>query len=121
MHYAAYVVSGLVAFLHAWFLVMEMFLWTTPKVRRIFGTKKEDAEASKVLAANQGLYNGFLSAGLIYGIARGQPEFLLFFNVCVVVAGLYGAYSTGKPRILAVQSVPAAIAGGLTCAAFLMH
>lgn len=118
MNIAAYVVSGLVALLHAWFLVMEMFLWTTPKVRRIFGTKKEEAEASKVLAANQGLYNGFLTAGLVYGIVRGNAEFLVFFNSLVIVAGLYGAYSTGKPRILIVQAVPALIACTLTCLAF---
>lgn len=101
---------GLVALLHAYFLVLEMFLWTTPKGRKVFGQTKEQAEATKVLAANQGLYNGFLVAGLIWGLIATTPEFAyqikLFFLGCVLVAGLYGAYSADK-KIFFVQGLPA--------------
>ena len=100
----------LVAALHAWFLVLEMFLWTTPKGRKAFGLTPEFAEASKVLAANQGLYNGFLAAGLIWGLvlgATGGPV-KIFFLACVLVAGLYGA-ATASRKILFIQAIPAAI------------
>ncbi len=100
-----------IAALHVWFLVMEMFLWRTPRVRKVFGTTEEFAAASAVLAANQGLYNGFLAAGLIWGVwqgAAGQP-IVAFFLLCVVVAGVYGA-ATASRRILFVQAVPAALA-----------
>lgn len=101
---------GLVAFFHAYFLVLEMFLWTTPKGRKVFGQTKEQAEATKVLAANQGLYNGFLVAGLVWGLVATNPEFAyqikLFFLGCVLVAGLYGAYSVDK-KIFFVQGLPA--------------
>ncbi len=105
----AQVLVALVALLHVYFLVLEMFLWTSPKGRRVFGTTPEFAEASKVLAANQGLYNGFLAAGLVWGLVRGDLATQLFFLGCVLVAGLYGA-ATASRKILFVQAVPAAMA-----------
>jgi putative membrane protein len=99
---------GLVALLHVYFLVLEMFLWTTPRGMRVFGTTPEFAAASKSLAANQGLYNGFLAAGLIWGIFAGNPV-KIFFLACVIVAGAYGA-ATVNLKILWVQALPAAIA-----------
>lgn len=108
MTMVANVLVGLVAVLHLYILVLEMFLWTTPKGRKAFGTTQEFAEASKVLAANQGLYNGFLAAGLIWGLVRGDAATQLFFLGCVLVAGLYGA-ATASKRILFVQAVPALI------------
>jgi putative membrane protein len=108
---AANVVVGIVALLHIYFLVLEMFLWTTPTGRRTFGLDADFAQQSKTLAANQGLYNGFLAAGLIWGlIAGGSVGFQakVFFLVCVVVAGVYGAITVNR-RILYVQAVPAAL------------
>ncbi len=105
----ANVLVALVALLHLYFLVLEMFLWTTPKGRKVFGTTPEFAEGSKVLAANQGLYNGFLAAGLVWGLLRGDAATQLFFLACVLVAGLYGAATVSR-KILFVQAVPAALA-----------
>jgi putative membrane protein len=108
----ALVLVGLVAALHAYFLVLEMFLWTAPRTRAAFGTTAEFAEASKALAANQGLYNGFLAAGLVYGMIATDPvgfAMRVFFLVCVIVAGLYGA-ATASRRILLVQALPGALA-----------
>ena len=107
-----------VAALHLYFLVLEMFLWTKPQGLKTFKLEPAFAEASKALAANQGLYNGFLSAGLLWGLflcltqrsALGQP-IELFFLGCVVVAGVYGAATVGK-KILFVQALPAAVAIG---------
>lgn len=101
----------LVALLHLYFLVLEMFMWTKPLGLKVFGQSPEQAEASKVLAANQGLYNGFLSVGLLWGLYRGAEgtEFLVFFLSCVIVAGVYGA-ATANRRILFVQSLPALVA-----------
>ncbi|HZT54918.1 MAG TPA: DUF1304 domain-containing protein [Burkholderiaceae bacterium] len=102
---------GLVVAIHLYIVVLEMFLWDTPYGRKVFGNSAEFATASKVLAANQGLYNGFLAAGLIWGLslgAAGQPV-QLFFLGCVIVAGVYGAVSVGL-RILFVQALPAALA-----------
>ena len=96
----------LVALLHLHFLVLEMFLWTRPLGLRTFRNTPEKAELTRVLAANQGLYNGFLAAGLLYAVATGSREFALFFLACVVVAALYGAWSVNK-RIFMVQGVPA--------------
>jgi putative membrane protein len=107
----ANVLVGLVAAIHVYIVVLEMFLWDKPFGRRVFGSSAEFAAASKVLAANQGLYNGFLAAGLIWGLsmgAAGQPV-QLFFLGCVIVAGVYGAISVGI-KILFVQAVPAALA-----------
>ncbi len=99
----------LVALLHLYFLVLEMFLWTRPLGLKTFRNTPEKAEATRVLAANQGLYNGFLAAGLLYGVATGSREFCVFFLACVVVAGLYGAYSVSR-RIFFVQGLPALVA-----------
>ena len=96
----------LVALLHLYFLVLEMFLWTHPLGLRTFRNTPDKAELTRVLAANQGLYNGFLAAGLLYAVATGSREFALFFLACVVVAALYGAWSVNK-RIFVVQGVPA--------------
>jgi len=108
----AHVMAGLVAFEHLYILVLEMFLWTTPRGRRVFGLTVEDAERTKVLAANQGLYNGFLAAGLIasFFVADGRA-FRLFFFGCVLVAGLYGGATAGAAakKILVIQALPAAI------------
>ena len=106
MSVIAAVLVVLVAVLHAWFLVLEMFLWTRPAGLKTCRNTPEKAETTRVLAANQGLYNGFLAAGLFYAIATGSREFALFFLACVVVAALYGAYSVNK-RIFIVQGVPA--------------
>jgi putative membrane protein len=106
----ASILVGLVAALHAWFLVLEMFLWTTPLGRRTFGLDAEFAERSKALAANQGLYNGFLVAGLVWGLVADLEDVQLFFLACVVVAGVYGAATVNR-RILVVQAVPALLAG----------
>jgi putative membrane protein len=107
----AYVLVGLVAALHLYFLVLEMFLWTKPLGRRTFGNTPEFAEASKVLAANQGLYNGFLVAGLVWGLVAQRYDVCVFFLACVIVAGVYGAI-TVSGRILVVQAVPALLALG---------
>ncbi|MEV6333763.1 DUF1304 domain-containing protein [Nocardia vinacea] len=112
MRVVAEVLVGLVALLHIYILVMEMFLWTTPRVRASFGSTAEFAQQTKVLAANQGLYNGFLAAGLIWGIIASDPvgfAAMIFFTACVVVAGIYGA-ATANRRILFVQALPGAIA-----------
>lgn len=107
---AANIVVALVALIHVYILILEMFLWTTPKGRKAFGLTPEFAEASKVLAANQGLYNGFLAAGLIWGLALGAAggPVKVFFLACVLVAGLYGA-ATASRKILFIQALPAAI------------
>lgn len=105
----ANVLIGLVALLHTWFLVLEMFLWQKPLGRKTFGMNAEKAEITSVLAKNQGLYNGFLVAGLVWSLV-GAPEMhqplATFFLGCVVVAGAYGA-ATVSPRIFVVQAVPA--------------
>lgn len=118
MSTAATVLVVIVALLHVYFLVLEMFLWTKPAGRRAFGMSREDAEKTKVLAANQGLYNGFLAAGLFYGLYLGDAgfQFKVFFLSCVIVAGVYGA-ATASKKILFVQAVPAAIALALVFAA----
>src|SRR5262245_28456288 len=109
MEIVATVAVALVAALHLYILVLEMFLWTTPRGRAAFGTTAEFAEASKVLAANQGLYNGFLAAGLIWGLIAGGLAIPVFFLSCVIVAGVYGA-ATASRRILLVQALPGAVA-----------
>ena len=102
---------ALVALEHFYFLVLEMFLWTKPKGIKTFGLKsKEFAEETKVLAANQGLYNGFLSAGLIWSIVAKEVNISLFFLSCVIIAGVYGAYSTKKIRLFYIQAIPAILA-----------
>lgn len=107
----ANVLIGLVAALHVYFLVLEMFLWDTPYGRKTFGLTPEFSAASKALAANQGLYNGFLAAGLAWGLSLGAAGFgvKVFFLVCVIVAGVYGA-ATASRKILFVQALPGAAA-----------
>ena len=109
---------ALMALLHVYILVLEMFLWTTKRGRRAFGTTAEFAEASKTLAANQGLYNGFLAAGLVWGLCLGPAGYgaKLFFLGCILVAGLYGGATVGK-KILFIQAIPAAIGIALVLAA----
>ncbi|MEU8242476.1 DUF1304 domain-containing protein [Actinoplanes missouriensis] len=105
---------ALVALIHVYILVLEMFLWTRPRGRKAFGLTEEFARETKVLGANQGLYNGFLAAGLVWGlIAGGDTGFAakLFFLGCVAVAGVFGA-ATASRRILFVQTVPAVLAIG---------
>ncbi|WP_329741538.1 DUF1304 domain-containing protein [Dyella sp. A6] len=117
MSLAADVVIAIVALLHLWFLVLEMLLWNRPTGLRAFGTDADFAERSKALAANMGLYNGFLAAGLVWGLllgADGRPE-KLFFLGCVLVAGLYGGLTTSR-RVLWIQALPAAIALALLLA-----
>ena len=95
---------------HIYFLILEMFLWTTPKGIKTFGLKsKEFAQETKTLAANQGLYNGFLAAGLIYSLITKDTNTTIFFLACVIIAGIYGAYSTKKMKLFYYQSVPALI------------
>jgi len=100
---------ALVALAHLYFLVLEMFLWTRPLGMKVFRLTREKAESTKVLAANQGLYNGFLAAGLLWSIIGERRDVATFFLACVIVAGLYGAATVNK-RIFIVQSVPALIA-----------
>jgi putative membrane protein len=109
----ANIVVGIVAALHLYFLVLEMFLWTRPIGLKTFRQSQQKADDSAVLAANQGLYNGFLAAGLIWGLAHPVAatgfQIKVFFLVCVIVAGLYGGYSVST-RIILIQAVPAALA-----------
>lgn len=107
----ANILTAIVALIHVYILVLEMFLWDTPRGRKAFGTTEAFAKESKVLAANQGLYNGFLAAGLIWGIWLGDAgdPVKIFFLACVAVAGVYGAATVGV-RILLIQTVPALIA-----------
>ena len=102
---------GLIALVHIYILVLEMFLWDKPAGLRAFGQTQAAATASKVLAANQGLYNGFLAAGLLWGLSLGATgtSVKVFFLCCVLVAGLYGA-ATANRKILFIQAIPAAIA-----------
>jgi putative membrane protein len=104
---------ALVAALHLYFLVLEMFLWTRPLGLKTFRNSIEKATEQAVLAANQGLYNGFLAAGLVWGLLQGVPAFAFqiktFFLLCVIVAGVYGAITVSR-RILYVQAAPAALA-----------
>jgi putative membrane protein len=118
MNLAAQLVTALVALLHVYFLVLEMFLWTKPYGRRVFRLSEEQAQATQRLAANQGLYNGFLAAGLIWALALGAEGHAIryFFLGCVVAAGVFGAMTVNR-KILYVQALPAALAIALSCAA----
>jgi putative membrane protein len=103
---------ALIALEHVYFLVLEMFLWTTPRTRAAFGMSAEQAEQTKVLAGNQGLYNGFLAAGLVWSLfapATYAAALALFFLACVLIAGVYGGFTASR-RIFIVQAVPAAVA-----------
>jgi putative membrane protein len=112
MHIVAEVLVGVVALIHGYFLVLEMFLWRTPVGLQVFGTTQEFADQAAPLAANQGLYNGFLAAGLVWGLVAADPvgfQAKVFFLVCVIVAGVYGALTVSR-RILLFQAVPGAVA-----------
>ncbi len=108
---ASNVLVGLVAALHLYFLVLEMVLWDKPAGRRAFGLTREMAAATKTLAANQGLYNGFLAAGLVWSLLLGEAggSVAVFFLSCVVVAGVFGAATVSR-KILWIQALPAAVA-----------
>jgi putative membrane protein len=107
----AVALTALVALEHLGFLGLEMFAWTLPLGQTMFHTNPDFAKASAALAANQGLYNGFLVAGLVWGLVSDQTDVKVFFLLCVVVAGVYGAATVNK-RILVVQAVPAVLALG---------
>ncbi|MEU4524973.1 DUF1304 domain-containing protein [Amycolatopsis sp. NPDC024027] len=112
MTIVADILVGLVALIHLYIVVLEMFLWTTPRARAGFGLTKEFAEETKTLAANQGLYNGFLALALVWGLIASDPtgfQLKLYGIVCVIIAGLYGA-ATASKRILFVQVVPGTLA-----------
>ena len=113
MIFIANFLVAVVAALHVFFLVLEMFLWDKPLGLKIFRSSIEKARDSAVLAANQGLYNGFLAAGLVWGLVQGVPAFAfqikIFFLICVIVAGIYGAATVSR-RILFVQALPAVLA-----------
>jgi putative membrane protein len=109
MSLAANLVTAFVAFCHVGFLVLEMFFWNHPVGWKIFAMSPEAAASSAVLAMNQGLYNGFLAAGLAWGLIAGRRDVKLFFLVCVIVAGVFGAV-TAKPTILFTQALPAFVA-----------
>ena len=115
MHWLAQTITAVVAALHLLFLVLELFLWNSPYGRKTFGLTPEFAAQSRALAANQGLYNGFLVAGLVWGLllgpVAGRP-IVFFFLSCVVVAGVFGAATVSR-RIFFVQALPAIIAGAL--------
>jgi putative membrane protein len=112
MSILAKILIALVALEHLYFLVLEMFLWTTPRTRAAFGMSAEQAEHTRTLAANQGLYNGFLAAGLVWALlapASYATQLAIFFLACMVAAGLYGGSTVGW-RIWLVQALPAAVA-----------
>ncbi len=116
MKITARLLTLLVAIVHVGFLALEMFYWEHPIGRDIFGTTPEEAAQMAVLAANQGLYNGFLAAGLFWGVLAGKSDVIIFFLLCVIVAGVYGA-ATASGTILFVQALPALLALAATLAA----
>lgn len=112
MRVAAEILVGVVAAIHVYIVILEMFLWKTPRGRKAFDLTAEFAEQTAALAANQGLYNGFLAAGLVWGMIASDPvgyAARVFFLVCVVIAGVYGTFTANR-RILFIQALPAAVA-----------
>ncbi|GGR05552.1 DUF1304 domain-containing protein [Deinococcus ruber] len=112
MNVVANILIGLLAVLHVYIVILEMALWTTPRVRATFGTTAEFAEQSRTMAGNQGLYNGFLAAGFIWALfapAELAHPLKVFFSLCVVIAGLYGGFTVSR-RIFVVQMVPGLLA-----------
>ncbi|MCB4799298.1 DUF1304 domain-containing protein [Neotamlana laminarinivorans] len=104
------ILLAFVAIEHFYFLILEMFFWTKPKGIKAFNIKSEAfAKETKVLAANQGLYNGFIAAGIIFSIIKNDISTALFFIICIIIAGIYGAYSTKQIKLFYFQSVPAII------------
>lgn len=112
MHLVTSILVLVVALLHLYFLVLEMFLWDKPFGRRVFRLTPEFSAASKSLAANLGLYNGFLAAGLIYGLAVGEKRMMLLFLVFVIAAGIFGAFTVSR-RIFWIQAAPALLAAAM--------
>lgn len=104
------ILSVIVVLEHIYFLILEMFYWTKPRGMKAFKLSKEQAESSKILAANQGLYNGFLASGLIWGLITEKYEVVIFFLICVSLAGIYGSYSTKQIKLFYIQSTPAIMA-----------
>jgi putative membrane protein len=109
----ATLLTALVALLHIGFLALEMFFWDHPVGRKIFNMTEQASADTAVLAANQGLYNGFLAAGLIWGLIAKKRDVVIFFLLCVIIAGIFGAV-TAKPTILFTQALPALLALGFT-------
>jgi putative membrane protein len=111
MHLFASICTVLIALLHVYILILEMFLWDKPLGLKSFGIKRDYALATKVLAANQGLYNGFLALGLLWGVYLGQAgdSIKIFFLSCVIVAGVFGAITANR-KILFVQAIPGSMA-----------
>src|SRR5690606_17289078 len=111
MSFLSIVLIIVVALEHLYFLILEMFFWNKPIGMKAFGLKsKQFAEDTKVLAANQGLYNGFLAVGLILSLIQNNTYFVVFFLVCVIIAGIYAAYSTKKTKVFYIQGIPAILA-----------
>ncbi|SFZ90813.1 putative membrane protein [Flaviramulus basaltis] len=105
------ILIAIVAIEHIYFLILEMFFWTKPKGIKAFGLKSNQfAEDTKVLAANQGLYNGFLASGLIFAIIQNDIKIATFFLICVTIAGIYGSYSTKQIKLFYIQAIPAILA-----------
>jgi putative membrane protein len=117
MYLASNIVVAIIAFVHIYILILEMFLWEKPAGLRAFGQTAQNARTTKVLAANQGLYNGFLAAGLFWGLWLGADgsDVKIFFLACVLIAGFYGA-ATASRKILFIQAFPAAIGLALIAA-----
>lgn len=109
MHILANILVFLMAVLHVYILVLEMFLWTSPRALKVFKMTPAQAQVTKPLAANQGLYNGFLAAGLFWSLRTGAQDVQVFFLLCVAIAGVYGA-RTANPRIFWIQTAPAVLA-----------
>lgn len=111
MKYLQLFFVAFIAFEHSYFMILEMFYWDKPKGLKAFGNTLEEAKSSKILAKNQGLYNGFLAAGLVWSLinTNNSLEIALFFLICVAIAGIYGAYTTKKMKIFYVQFIPAII------------
>ena len=111
MKYLQLFIIAFVAFEHFYFMILEMFFWDKPKGLKAFGNTLEEAKATTIMAKNQGLYNGFLAAGLVWSLLIEDNSFkiALFFLICVAIAGVYGAYSTKKIKIFYVQFIPAII------------
>lgn len=108
MHFIPTVLTLFIATLHGYILYLEMFKWEAPRTRKVFQLDEKFATESKAMAANQGLYNGFLAAGLLWGVLAGKPEVVVFFLLCVLVAGIFGALTVFR-KILFIQTVPAVI------------
>jgi putative membrane protein len=108
MHFIPTILTLLIAALHGYILYLEMFAWEKPRTRKAFQMEEGFATQTKAMAANQGLYNGFLAAGLLWGVIAGAQDFVVFFLLCVMVAGIYGSQTVFR-KILFIQTIPAVI------------